>query len=158
MDLYQILEVSVNASDQEIKVAYRKKAVTFHPDKNPDNVAYATEKFKEVQSAYDTLIDPQKRATYNATRPKTERKPRPKPKPPQPEVHPHNNLKKPNSNSHPHNDMVYDLDFKGLPEQTKSDFVDKFEKEYLDQDKLSVIMGRNIHKRYIRTQSNLIDP
>jgi molecular chaperone DnaJ len=63
-DYYEILSVSRSASEQEIKSAYRKLAVKYHPDKNPGNKE-AEEKFKEAAEAYSVLGDPQKRAQYD---------------------------------------------------------------------------------------------
>jgi molecular chaperone DnaJ len=63
-DFYEILEVSKNASKDEIKKAYRKQAIKFHPDKNPGDKA-AEEKFKEAAEAYEILSDDNKRARYD---------------------------------------------------------------------------------------------
>jgi molecular chaperone DnaJ len=63
-DYYEILSVQRNASGDEIKRSYRKLAIKFHPDKNPDD-PHAEEKFKELGEAYDVLIDEQKRAAYD---------------------------------------------------------------------------------------------
>src|SRR5947208_11098477 len=63
-DYYEVLEISRGTSDEEIKRAYRKLAVKFHPDKNPDD-PYAEEKFKELGEAYDVLMDADKRAAYD---------------------------------------------------------------------------------------------
>jgi len=63
-DYYEILGVAKNASDEEIKKAYRKKAIQFHPDKNPGNKE-AEEKFKEAAEAYEILSNSDKRQRYD---------------------------------------------------------------------------------------------
>jgi len=63
-DYYEVLGVHKNASDTEIKKAYRKHAMKYHPDRNPDDTESA-EKFREATEAYDVLSDAQKRASYD---------------------------------------------------------------------------------------------
>src|SRR5260370_4705954 len=63
-DYYEVLGLGRNASEEEVKRAYRKLAVKVHPEKNPDD-PHAEEKFKELGEAYDVLIDPDKRAAYD---------------------------------------------------------------------------------------------
>ena len=63
-DYYEVLGVSKDATPEEIKKAYRKKAVQYHPDRNPDDKD-AEEKFKEAAEAYDVLSDTEKRARYD---------------------------------------------------------------------------------------------
>jgi molecular chaperone DnaJ len=63
-DYYEVLGVGRNASEEGVKRAYRRLAVKFHPDKNPDD-PHAEEKFKELGEAYDVLMDSDKRAAYD---------------------------------------------------------------------------------------------
>ena len=63
-DYYDVLGVSKGVSKDELKKAYRKIAIKYHPDKNPDD-ASAEEKFKEAAEAYDVLSDDQKRGRYD---------------------------------------------------------------------------------------------
>ncbi|WP_331653999.1 molecular chaperone DnaJ [Peptostreptococcus stomatis] len=63
-DYYAVLGIEKTADDKELKKAYRKLAMKYHPDKNPDNKE-AEEKFKEVNEAYEVLSDPQKRQIYD---------------------------------------------------------------------------------------------
>src|SRR5882724_6521972 len=64
-DYYEVLEIKKDASEAEIKKAYRKLAVKFHPDKNPNNKE-AEESFKELGEAYGILSDQEKRKKYDA--------------------------------------------------------------------------------------------
>ena len=63
-DYYEVLGVAKNANADEIKKAYRKAAIKYHPDKNPGDKE-AEEKFKEAAEAYDVLSNPEKRARYD---------------------------------------------------------------------------------------------
>jgi molecular chaperone DnaJ len=63
-DYYEVLGVSKDANEQELKSAYRKQALKYHPDRNPGDHA-AEEKFKEASEAYQVLCDPDKRAAYD---------------------------------------------------------------------------------------------
>ncbi|MGB9258050.1 MAG: DnaJ domain-containing protein, partial [Candidatus Korobacteraceae bacterium] len=63
-DYYEVLGVSRTSGDQEIKSAYRKLALQYHPDRNPDNPE-AEERFKECSEAYAVLADAEKRARYD---------------------------------------------------------------------------------------------
>jgi len=64
-DYYQILSVSRNATKEQIKKAYRKLAMQYHPDRNPGKEKWANEKFKEINEAFGVLGDPQKRRQYD---------------------------------------------------------------------------------------------
>ncbi|KAE9447625.1 hypothetical protein C3L33_20461, partial [Rhododendron williamsianum] len=64
-DYYKILQVDRNSSDDDLKKAYRKLAMKWHPDKNPNNKSQSEAKFKQISEAYDVLSDPQKRAIYD---------------------------------------------------------------------------------------------
>ena len=64
-DYYDVLGISKGASDNDIKKAYRKMAMKYHPDRNPENKQESEEKFKEVNEANDILSDPEKRAAYD---------------------------------------------------------------------------------------------
>jgi curved DNA-binding protein CbpA len=63
-DYYEVLGVNRDASEDDLKKAYRKLAMKWHPDRNPDNPK-AEEHFKEAKEAYEVLTDPQKRAAYD---------------------------------------------------------------------------------------------
>ena len=60
---YKVLGVSESCTDAELKKAYRDKSKKWHPDQNPDNTAYAEERFKEVQEAYRQIVDARERGT-----------------------------------------------------------------------------------------------
>jgi molecular chaperone DnaJ len=64
-DYYAILEIDKNASETDIKKSYKKLAVKWHPDKNPNNLKEAEEKFKEIVEAYSILSNPQKKSQYD---------------------------------------------------------------------------------------------
>jgi curved DNA-binding protein len=64
-DYYSVLGLNKNASQEEISKAYKDLALKYHPDKNPDNLKYATEKFKEVQEAFDVLSNSSKKLDYD---------------------------------------------------------------------------------------------
>ena len=63
-DYYEVLGVSKGTPKPELKKAFKKKAMKYHPDRNPDNPE-AAEKFKEAAEAYDVLSDPQKQSAYD---------------------------------------------------------------------------------------------
>src|SRR3989338_776721 len=63
MDYYDLLGISKSASDAELKAAYRKQALKWHPDRNKETGA--TEKFKEINHAYEVLSDPKKKSMYD---------------------------------------------------------------------------------------------
>ncbi|KAH8966395.1 hypothetical protein BDL97_03G023300 [Sphagnum fallax] len=64
-DYYYVLKVGKGASEDDLKKAYRKLAMKWHPDKNPNNKKTAEAKFKEIAEAYEVLSDPQKRVIYD---------------------------------------------------------------------------------------------
>src|SRR5215204_6570654 len=65
-DYYEVLGMAKNASDEDIKKAYRKLAMKYHPDRNQgDQNKKAEDQFKEAKEAYEMLSDPQKRAAYD---------------------------------------------------------------------------------------------
>ncbi|NXW23121.1 DJC21 protein, partial [Circaetus pectoralis] len=65
---YEVLGVKRDAAEEELKRAYRRLALRWHPDKNPENAEEAAEQFKLIQAAYDVLSDPQERAWYDSHR------------------------------------------------------------------------------------------
>ncbi|XP_021761684.1 dnaJ homolog subfamily B member 4-like isoform X1 [Chenopodium quinoa] len=65
VDYYNILKVNRNASEDDLRKSYRRLAMTWHPDKNPNNKREAEAKFKQISEAYDVLSDPQKRQIYD---------------------------------------------------------------------------------------------
>jgi molecular chaperone DnaJ len=64
-DYYQVLGVSRDATEEELKKAYRKLALKYHPDKNPDDRRAAEERFREIAEAYQVLCDPERRRLYD---------------------------------------------------------------------------------------------
>ena len=66
-DYYEILGINVDATDSDVKKAFRILAKKFHPDKNPGDEQTAERKFKEIVNAYQVLIDQNKRCNYDLT-------------------------------------------------------------------------------------------
>eukprot|EP00250_Pteridium_aquilinum_P031999 c44751_g1_i1 orf=2-394(-) len=64
-DYYNVLKVEKTASEDDLKKSYRRLAMKWHPDKNPDNKAYAEAKFKKISEAYEVLSDSHKRSIYD---------------------------------------------------------------------------------------------
>ncbi len=64
VNYYEVLGVKENATSEEIRKAYKKLAIKWHPDKNPDNKEFAEEKFKSISEAYNVLSDPKKREEW----------------------------------------------------------------------------------------------
>lgn len=65
INYYEVLELPNNSTDADIKKAYRRLAMKWHPDKNPNNAEEAARKFQEIGEAYDVLSDLEKRAIYD---------------------------------------------------------------------------------------------
>ncbi|XP_016930235.2 dnaJ homolog subfamily B member 6 isoform X2 [Drosophila suzukii] len=65
VDYYKVLDVARSATDSEVKKAYRKLALKWHPDKNPDNLDEANKRFRELSEAYEVLSDEKKRRIYD---------------------------------------------------------------------------------------------
>lgn len=65
MSYYKELEITKNATTDEIKKSYKKLALKWHPDKNPDNKEFAEKKFKNISEAYEVLHNPEKRTQYD---------------------------------------------------------------------------------------------
>ncbi|KAJ3676360.1 hypothetical protein LUZ60_003772 [Juncus effusus] len=65
IDYYKLLEVDRGASEEDLRRAYRRLAMKWHPDKNPSDESYAESAFKQISEAYDVLSDPQKRSIYD---------------------------------------------------------------------------------------------
>ena len=65
MNFYNILDLEKDCDENEIKKAYKKKALLYHPDRNINNVEESTKKFNEAKLAYDVLIDNSKRKMYD---------------------------------------------------------------------------------------------
>ncbi|XP_036332231.1 dnaJ homolog subfamily B member 6-like [Rhagoletis pomonella] len=65
VDYYKILDISRNATESEVKKAYKKLALKWHPDKNPDNLEEANKRFRELSEAYEVLSDARKRKIYD---------------------------------------------------------------------------------------------
>ena len=64
-DYYEVLEVTREVTSEQVKSAYRKAAMQWHPDRNPDNKREAEDRFREASEAYGVLSDEQKRAIYD---------------------------------------------------------------------------------------------
>lgn len=64
-DCYEVLGLPKTATIEEVKKAYKKLAIKWHPDKNPNNKEQAKEKFREISEAYEILSDPEKKSSYD---------------------------------------------------------------------------------------------